>query len=105
MGSRTNLSATRRTIRTLRATERLGEVDAGAIQLAETTAAVLDDALAADTPAYAVAKLSAAHGAALRALLEYAEPAPALDTFDAFMAEISTPTQGHSTTQDAVRFR
>ena len=71
MRSVTNLSATRRTVRALRASERVGEADAGLIRLAETTAAALDNATKDDAPAYAVAKAATAHREALKTLIDY----------------------------------
>jgi hypothetical protein len=50
----TNLSATRRTVRALRATERLTDANSGLVTLALTTADALDDALSGAAKAYEV---------------------------------------------------
>ena len=100
MGSKTNLSSTRRTVRELRQAQRLKGVDAALICLAETTVAALDDAKRADAPAYAVAKAATAHREALRFLLENALVAEPHDDFDAFMRTISTPTHERGVPED-----
>jgi hypothetical protein len=93
MAKTSNLSATRRTVRGLRAAERLTATEAGFAQLALTSAAALDDTLAADTAPYAVASLVRAHRDALATLADHAqvyEP----DALDALLAAATKPTLG-----------
>jgi hypothetical protein len=93
MGAATNVSATRRTLRTLRRTERLTEAHAALATLALTTARALDDVVVSEEKRYVVAQLSRAHLSALEALLSVPEPA-APDGFDQLLAEIMRPGLG-----------
>jgi hypothetical protein len=56
MGSKTNLSATRRTVRALRRADRVGEDDGAPIRLAKTTATTLDEVVIRGEKAYAIAR-------------------------------------------------
>ena len=90
----TNLTATKRTVRALRRPERVGEADAAAICLAESTAGALDAALSAGAGPSAVAALARAHGAALAALREETTPTPDNLAFERLMADALRPTPG-----------
>lgn len=94
MARKSNLSATRGTVRSLRRAEVLVDVDAAFIVLAETTARMLDDALAEEERAYALAPLARAHADALRCLVDRAEAARPNDHLDRLLAAAMTPTPG-----------
>ena len=94
MRARTNVNATRATIRSLRSQERVIAEHAGLAQLALSTAAALDSVLSDEAgKKYAVAQVARAHLGALVALHELAPPDSA-DAWDRFMAEITTPAPG-----------
>ena len=94
MRARTNASATRATIRTLRSQDRLNPEHAGLAQLALSTAAALDDVLLDRAgKKYAVAQMARAHLGVLVALHELEAPR-ATDAWDAVVAEALRPTPG-----------
>jgi hypothetical protein len=93
VGAPTNLSATRKMIRELRAAERISPDMAGLVQLALTSAAVLDDALTADTAAYAVASLVRAHHDMLVTLSDRCVVYQS-DALDEMLARAMMPTPG-----------
>jgi hypothetical protein len=80
-------------VRGLRAAERLSPAEAGFVQLSLTSAAALDDALAADTAPYAVAGLVRAHRDALVTLTQHAQVYQP-DALDDLLARAMTPTPG-----------
>ena len=93
MASRTNRSATRRTVGVLRKAGRLNDADAAVIRLAEST----------DIKPYAVAAAARAHREALAALLEYAEPTDQGDMFEQLLAELATPSLSPRDSPDPAR--
>ena len=94
MPARTNASATRATLRTLRSQERLLPEHAGLAQLAITTAKALDLTLSDEAgKKYAVAQVARAHLGALLAVLECESPRTP-DAWDAVVAEALRPTPG-----------
>jgi hypothetical protein len=80
-------------VRGLRGAERLSATEAGYVQLALTSAAALDDALAADTAPYALASLMRALRDALATLSDQAHVCQP-DALDALLAAAMTPTPG-----------
>lgn len=103
VGAPTNLSATRKVVRELRAAERISPDLAGLVQLAICSAEILDDALEADTPAYALSALVRTHRDSLVTLLDRAVTyqSDALDELDELLARAMTPSPGTRGNDDA----
>jgi hypothetical protein len=93
MAPRSNLSATRRTVRALREAEQITDRHAGLVQLAESLARTLDEVLASDDKRYVVAQLARAHQAALGAFLGIAEPVVA-EPIEQLLAHLGGPGGG-----------
>jgi hypothetical protein len=90
MAPRSNLSSTRRTVAALRRGSRLGPEHAALVQLAESTAAALDDVITGAEKRCVVAQLARAHLLTVGALMSAAD-AEHLDPFAAFVAGLATP--------------
>jgi hypothetical protein len=90
-----NVSSTRRTVRALRAAERLTDANAGLVTLALTTAAALDDARSGSAKAYEIAQLARCHLSALEALERSPEPMVP-NGLDRLLADLATPGFGDS---------
>jgi hypothetical protein len=96
MATRSNRSATARTVRALRGAERITDEHAGLVRLAETTAAALDEVVASAEKRYVVAQLARAHLLAMEALLSV-PPANNIAPFDRLLEELSRPSEATET--------